>query len=88
MKYEIVTLLTPKIRFPMLMLCPMSLIPLPLESGGEGGVYFCHSPWKHTPERLGTFAWTLNDASKISLETFWHNQVWNLKYLSLTNVFF
>ena len=36
--------LTPKIRFRMLMLCPMSIGPSSLESVGEGVVYFCHSP--------------------------------------------
>ena len=56
-KYETVTLLTPKIRFPMLMICPMSLSRSSLESAGkEGG----HSPWKRTQERIGIFAWNLN----------------------------
>ena len=40
MKYETVTLLTTKIRFPMLMLCPMSFSPSSLEGGvGETGVF-------------------------------------------------
>ena len=81
-RHETVILLTPKIRFPMLMLCPMSLSPSSLESGGEKGVY--HSPWTHTAERLGIFVWNLNHANKNSLETFWHTQVWSLKYLFLT----
>ena len=81
-RHETVILLTPKIRFPMLILCPMSLSPSSLESGGEKGVY--HSPWTHTAERLGIFVWNLNHANKNSLETFWHTQVWSLKYLFLT----
>ena len=44
------------------MICPMPLISSPLESGGERG-YFCHSPWKHTPEQLGVFPWNLNHAN-------------------------
>ena len=48
-------LLAPKIRFAMFLLCPMSLSPLPLKSGGEGGVYFCHFRLTHAPERLGIF---------------------------------
>ena len=44
MKYETITLLTPNIRFSMLMLCLMSLSPLSLENGEETGVYFCHTP--------------------------------------------
>ena len=54
--------------------------------GGRG--YFSHSPWKHTQERLAIFVWNLNHANKTSLETFCHTQVWNLKFLSLTIVFF
>ena len=84
MKYEIVTLLTPKIRFLMLMLCSISWSPLSLESGRKGRVYFCHSSWTHTPEQLGIFMWNLKHANKTSLETFWRTQVWNLKYLCLT----
>ena len=34
------------------------------------GGYFCHSPWTHTLERLGTLTWNLNHANKTSLETF------------------
>ena len=34
------------------------------------------------------FAWKLNYANKTSLETFWHTQVWNLKYLSWTIALF
>ena len=58
---------TPKMRFPMLMICPMFLSPSSLESGREEG-YFYHSPWKHTPEQLGNFAWNLNHAKIILLE--------------------
>ena len=72
----------------MLMLRPMPFNSLYLESGGEGGMYFCHSPSTHTPERLGIFAGNLNHANETSLETFWHTQVQNLKYLSLTSVSF
>ena len=56
--------MTPKIRFPMLMICPMSLSRLSLESGERGGG---HSPWKHTPEQLQIFAWNLN-----------HDFIWNI----------
>ena len=40
-QYETITLLTPKIRFLMLMLCPMSFPPSSLESGGGRVVYLC-----------------------------------------------
>ena len=52
MKYKTVTLLTPNIRFSVLMLCPISFSPSSLEKGGEEGVYFCHSPWTHTQSDL------------------------------------
>ena len=48
----------------------MSFNPSPLESGGEGWVYFCHFPRTHTPEQVGIFAY----ADKTLLETFWHTQ--------------
>ena len=50
--------------------------------------YFCHCTWKYTPEWLGNFARSFNHAEITSLETFWHTQVWNLKYLSLIIVLF
>ena len=59
-KYETVTLLT---TWASECLCPMSLSPLSLKSGGEWGVYFCQSTWTHIPERLGIFAWKLNHAN-------------------------
>ena len=86
MKFETVTLLTPRIRFLMFMLCPMSFIPSSLESGREGRVYFCHSPWTYIPKQVGIFAWNLNHADKTSLETFWHTQVWNLRHMASTIV--
>ena len=54
--------------------------------GREGCI--CHFPWTHTPKWLKIFPWNLNHTHKTSLETFWHPQVWNLKYLSLTTVLF
>ena len=41
----------------MFILCPMFLSPSSLESGGEEGVYFCHSSWADSPVPLGIFAW-------------------------------
>ena len=70
------------------MLFPMSFSPSSLEKGREGRVYFCHTPWRHTPEHVGIFVWNLNHAYKTSLETFWHIQVGNLKQLRLTIVSF
>ena len=75
MKYETVTLLTPKIRFPMLILCPMFFSPSSLDRRGEGGVHFCHSSLTHTPEQLGIFARNLKHAHKTSLLTFCHTQI-------------
>ena len=82
MKHETVTLLTPNIRFPVLMLCPMSFSPSSLEREGEGEVHFCHL------ERLAIFFCNLNHSNKTSWEKLSHTQVWNLKYLSLTIVLF
>ena len=53
----------------------MSFGPSFLESVGEGRVYFSHSPWTHTPERVEIFVLNLNHADKTSLEKFWHTQV-------------
>ena len=39
-----VTLLTPKCRFPMLMLCPTSFSTSSFGTGGEGGVIFLSLP--------------------------------------------
>ena len=57
------------------MLCPMPFGPLPLENRRKGRVYFCHSPWKHTPEWVGIFARNFIHADKNSLQTFWHTKV-------------
>ena len=79
-KYETVALLTTKIRFPMLMLCPMFFNPLSLDSGAS----IFSSLSLDTPERDRIFTWNLNHADKTSLETFWLTQIGNLKYLTLT----
>ena len=71
MKYETVTLLTPKIRFPMFMLFPMSFSPSSLvRERKKKRVYFCHSPPRHAPEWVGIFARNMNHADKTSIETF------------------
>ena len=71
MKYEAVTPLTPKIRFPMLKLCLMSFA-FRKQRGKTGtflslslNTYFIMS-WN--------FALNLNHADKTSLETIWYNQ--------------
>ena len=104
-QYETITLLTPKIRFLMLMLCPMSFTPSSLEGGGGRVVYLClclclclslsvslclslSLSLSHTLEQRWIFAWNMNHANKTSSETFWHTQVWDLKYLSLTVILF
>ena len=69
MKYETVTLLTPKIRFLMLMLCPVSLSLLSLKYRGKGGVYFCYSLLTHTPGWLGIFAWKQTTSAHSSLKS-------------------
>ena len=76
----------PEIRFPISMLCPISFSPLSVESGGKGRVYLRHSPWTSTPKWVRIFAQNLNHTEKTSLETFWHTQVLNMKYLPLAIV--
>ena len=53
----------------------MPFSPLSLENRRKGRVYFCHSPWKHTPEWVGIFARNFIHADKNSLQTFWQTKV-------------
>ena len=58
----------------MLIRFPVSFTPLSLESGGKGGVNFCHSHCQ-SPERLEIIALNLNHVKETSSETFWHTQI-------------
>ena len=48
--------------------------------------FFLPPHWTQSSKRLGSFAWFLDAVNRTSLETFWHTQVLNIKYLWLVKI--
>ena len=74
-------LLIPKTRFPCVLYHAHFMPNVPWSFILTVWVYFCRSPWIQTLDRLGIFVCNLDPANQTFLETFWHTQVQNQKYL-------